>query len=131
MKACGEKWQAAKAAGTTGGTTWPKFLAECRSGAAKTQPAAATSSTSAATAAKAEPAKAAAAAKPPAPQPTGSIVFPNEVSPKFSSLSAGRARRKTCSEQYQANKTNNANGGLKWLEKGGGYWSLCNAKLKT
>ncbi|MDB5649036.1 MAG: hypothetical protein JWL62_556 [Hyphomicrobiales bacterium] len=32
MKQCGDKWQAAKAAGTTGGTTWPKFLSECRSG---------------------------------------------------------------------------------------------------
>jgi hypothetical protein len=27
---------------------------------------------------------------------------------------------------YQANKATNANGGLKWMQKGGGYWSECN-----
>jgi hypothetical protein len=27
MKQCGEQWQAAKAAGTTSGATWPQFLA--------------------------------------------------------------------------------------------------------
>jgi hypothetical protein len=26
---------------------------------------------------------------------------------------------------YQANKATNANGGLKWIQKGGGYWSEC------
>jgi hypothetical protein len=31
MEKSGEKWQAAKAAGSTNGATWPKFLAECRS----------------------------------------------------------------------------------------------------
>ena len=30
MKQCGEQWQAAKAAGTTNGETWPQFLAQCR-----------------------------------------------------------------------------------------------------
>ena len=30
MKQCGEQWQAAKAAGTTSGETWPQFLAQCR-----------------------------------------------------------------------------------------------------
>jgi hypothetical protein len=28
MKQCGEQWQAAKAAGTTNGETWPQFLAQ-------------------------------------------------------------------------------------------------------
>jgi hypothetical protein len=31
---------------------------------------------------------------------------------------------------YQANKATNANGGLKWIQKGGGYWSECNKYLK-
>ena len=31
---------------------------------------------------------------------------------------------------YQANKATNANGGLKWMQKGGGYWSECNKYLK-
>jgi hypothetical protein len=30
MKQCGEQWQAAKAAGTTNGESWPQFLAQCR-----------------------------------------------------------------------------------------------------
>jgi len=30
MKMCGEQWQAAKAAGTMNGETWPQFLAQCR-----------------------------------------------------------------------------------------------------
>ena len=30
MKQCGNQWQAAKAAGTTIGQTWPQFLAACR-----------------------------------------------------------------------------------------------------
>ena len=33
----------------------------------------------------------------------------------------------TCFEQYNANKANNANGGMKWIQKGGGgYYSECN-----
>ena len=30
MKQCGAWWQAAKAAGTTGGASWPQFLKSCR-----------------------------------------------------------------------------------------------------
>lgn len=30
MKVCGDKWQQAKAAGTTNGEAWPQFLAQCR-----------------------------------------------------------------------------------------------------
>ena len=45
MKMCGEQWQAAKAAGTTNGETWPQFLAQCRAqqktGAATPAPTAA------------------------------------------------------------------------------------------
>lgn len=36
----------------------------------------------------------------------------------------------TCLEQYYANKQNNTLGGLKWIQKGGGYYSLCNSRLK-
>ena len=34
------------------------------------------------------------------------------------------------SRQYKANKVNNMNGGLKWIQKGGGYYSMCNKHLK-
>ena len=30
MKICASQWKEAKAAGTTGGQTWPQFLAQCR-----------------------------------------------------------------------------------------------------
>ena len=33
----------------------------------------------------------------------------------------------TCLDQYNANK---ANGGLNWIQKGGGYYSECNKRLK-
>ena len=48
----------------------------------------------------------------------------------ISNESEGRARMHTCLEQYYANKENNALGGLKWIQKGGGYYSLCNTRLK-
>jgi hypothetical protein len=130
MKACGEKWQAAKAANATNGSTWSKFLAECRTGLA----AAATTTAAAPPVAKPVSEKPAVAKpvaeKAPAAPKDGTPVFPAVVSAKFAELGAGRARQKTCSEQYQANKASNGNGGLRWLEKGGGYWSLCNKKLK-
>lgn len=32
MRLCASRWKDAKAAGTTGGQTWPQFLAQCRAG---------------------------------------------------------------------------------------------------
>lgn len=61
---------------------------------------------------------------------TSTAVFPKAVSPKFASETPSKARLHTCAEQYKANKAANANGGLKWIMKGGGYWSECNKKLK-
>lgn len=31
----------------------------------------------------------------------------------------------TCLDQYNTNKTGTGNGGLKWIQKGGGYYSEC------
>ena len=72
--------------------------------------------------------------RPPLPKPAGrakAAVFPKAVAQKYSNESAGKARLKTCADQYNANKAANANGELKWIEKGGGYWSQCNTKLKS
>jgi hypothetical protein len=52
------------------------------------------------------------------------------VDPKYSKETAGKGRMHTCVDQYNANKAANANGGMKWIEKGGGYYSECNKKLK-
>ena len=58
------------------------------------------------------------------------VKFPSAVSAKFASETPGKARMHTCLEQYYANKDANALDGLKWIQKGGGFYSLCNAKLK-
>ncbi len=130
QKECSEKYQAAKTAGTLGGKSWNEFRkTECvaNAPAPTTEPAAKPSAT---TDSKktAEPTKEATPAKPAATP--SAAVFPTAVSPKYSSESAGRARMHTCRDQYNANKATNANGGLKWIVKGGGYYSECNKRLK-
>ena len=70
------------------------------------------------------------AVTPAAPKAPGNAVFPTAVSPKYTNESVGKARMHTCLDQYKANKATNANGGLKWIEKGGGYYSECNKQLK-
>ena len=62
--------------------------------------------------------------------PSGPAVYPNAVDPKYSKETAGKARMHTCVDQYNANKATNGNGGLKWIQKGGGYYSECSKKLK-
>jgi hypothetical protein len=127
---CSAKYQAAKTAGTLNGQKWNDFRkAQCSADATPAAaPAAAAPAAPAApppkTAAKKE------AAPPPAPAATGNATFPSAVDPKYSSLSAGKQRFKTCDDQYNANKATNANGGLKWIQKGGGYYSECNKRLK-
>ena len=81
------------------------------------------------TAASLECSKEAAPAAAPA-APAGPAMFPSAVDPKYSKESAGKARMHTCVDQYNANKATNANGGLKWIQKGGGYYSECTKKLK-
>lgn len=58
------------------------------------------------------------------------LVLPKAVSPKYSSETPGQARMHTCVEQYLANKATDSNGGMKCVEKGGGYYSNCNQALK-
>lgn len=140
---CSAKYQAAKAAGTLGDQKWNDFRkAQCGADAA---PAAATTAapkeapkaaaapkeTPKAAAAPKEAPKAAEAPKPAAaPAAAGAAVYPTAVSPKYSSETAGKARMHTCVDQYNANKATNANGGLKWIQKGGGYYSECTKRLK-
>ena len=122
---CSAKYQAAKTAGTLNGMKWNDFRkAQC--GADATPAAAPAAAPAPTTAAKKE------AAPPPAPAPvaTGNPVFPSAVDPKYSALSPGKQRFKTCDDQYNANKATKANGGLNWIQKGGGYYSECNKRLK-
>ena len=50
---------------------------------------------------------------------------------KYSGETPGKGRRQTCLDQYRLNKVSNSNGGLKWVQKGGGYYSECNKRLRT
>jgi hypothetical protein len=58
-------------------------------------------------------------------------VFPTAISPKYESeKDLDKARTKTCADQFTANKVANANGGLVWVEKDGGYYAECVIRLK-
>jgi hypothetical protein len=104
MKECSAKFQAAKSAGTLKEKNWQEFRkAQC--GAAGGAGGGATGAL---------------------PGPT----FPTAVSPKYSQESAGKARMHTCLDQYRANKASNKNGGLRWIQRGGGYYSECTKQLK-
>ena len=69
-------------------------------------------------------------AAPAAPMATGNATFQMSVDAKYAKETAGKARMHSCLDQYNANKTTNGNGGLKWIQKGGGYYSECNKRLK-
>ena len=123
---CSAKYQAAKTAGTLDGQKWNDFRkAQCGADSAAAPTAGAPK------AAEAKPAASKAAAAPAAgPAPTGNAIFPSAVDSKYSKETPAKARMNTCVDQYNANKAGNANGGLKWIQKGGGYFSECTKKLK-
>jgi len=135
---CSAKYQAAKAAGTLGDQKWNDFRkAQCGADAT----AAPTAAAPAAAAPAAEPKEAAkkpskkeakeAAKEAAAPAaPSGPAAFPNAVDAKYAKETPAKQRLHTCVDQYNANKASNANGGMKWIQKGGGYFSECNKKLK-
>lgn len=120
MAECSTKYQAAKSGGTLGGMKWNDFRkANCGASASDddTVPAASEANYTS------EP------EKPTARAPKG-VKFPSAVASKYSSETPGKARMHTCLDQYYANKDADALGGLKWIQKGGGFYSLCNARLK-
>jgi hypothetical protein len=59
------------------------------------------------------------------------VVFPTAIAPKYTGEQPDKARTLTCADQFTANKTTNGNGGLKWIEKSGGYYSECVVRLKS
>jgi hypothetical protein len=108
MKQCGEQWQAAKAAGTTNGATWPQFLAQCR--------------------AQLSSGAASAPASAPAPQ-TGSL-FPWQQPATPASTSApvsGQSVMKQCGAQWQAAKANGTTNGESWPQ----FLKACRAQLAS
>ena len=145
LKDCSTKYQAAKAGGTLGSQSWNDFQRlQCASDAAPAAAATTSEATSGASSASspsptakpamtsaASPAQAAAQTTAKAAVKTvGNLVFPKAIAAAYSSESVGKARMHTCLDQYKANKATNANGGLEWIQKGGGYYSECNKQLK-
>ena len=120
MSQCSTKYQAAKTAGTLNGMKWNDFRkAQCGAGASEDDTVPAVD-------------EATYTGEPDAPKtkaPRG-VKFPSSIAKKYAAETAGKARMHTCLDQYYANKDANSLNGLKWIQKGGGYYSLCNAKLK-
>ena len=113
MAECSAKYKAAKTAGTLSGMKWNDFRkAQCGSDVG------------------AGPAAANAPSPSTGMRGVGSAVFPTAITPKYSNQPAGKARMATCLDQYKTNKANNANGGMKWIQRGGGYYSECTKRLK-
>ena len=58
-------------------------------------------------------------------------IFPTVIAPKYTNeKDLDKARTRTCADQFTANKASNATGGLKWVEKDGGYYAECINRLK-
>lgn len=135
-KDCSVKYQAAKQAGTLNGQKWNDFRkAECGA-----PPDAATTTVpnplapSAAKPAAPTPTPNTIAARPtaaPAPSAVGTAAYPSAVDPKYAKESAGKARMHTCLDSYNAAKAAGTLGDAKWIQKGGGYYSECNKRLKS
>lgn len=154
MAECSTKYQTAKTAGTLNGMTWNDFRkSQCGSStdttaaATTTAPAAATTTVTTKKAKVSATTTAAAATDPGseptadnttnAPEPTAptmkapkNVVFPRAVAALYANETPAKQRMHTCLDQYRTDKANNALGGLVWIQKGGGYYSICNAKLK-
>ena len=125
MKECSVKYKAAQSAGTLKSKTWSEFRkAECGTTAS------ATPTGTPATDAKAAVPKGGDTTTTTGIGSGGAATFPSAIPPKYSKEPAGKARMQTCLDQYNANKASNANGGLKWTQKGGGYYSECTKQLK-
>lgn len=101
MQECSAAYKQAQSAGSLGGMGWQEFR-KARCGTASS----------------------------PGSAYLPGAVFPRGIAPRYTSEQPGKARRLTCLDQYRMNKAGNGNGGLKWVQKGGGYYSECNRRLK-
>ncbi|TAV64735.1 hypothetical protein [Rhizobium leguminosarum] len=128
MKDCSAKYKAAQAANSLNGMKWNDFRkAQCGTDAAEATPAKPTPKDEP-TAANTENASEPAPTKVAAPK---GVVFPTKVAAQYANETPGKGRMHTCLDQYKLDKTNNSLNGLTWIKKGGGYYSICNSKLKS
>ncbi|WP_271893298.1 hypothetical protein [Candidatus Phyllobacterium onerii] len=131
MKECSVKYKAAQSAGEAEGVSWSEFRkAQCTmpaEAADKSTNSAPTEANAKTTEDKPETQKKAEVV---ARSPSGKTTFPSSIAEKFAAEKPAKARMHTCLEQYHVNKKGGTLGGARWIEKGGGYYKLCNAKLK-
>jgi len=112
MKECTEKFAQAKQSGSLNGEKWSDFrVSQCNI------PNVASVETT-----QAQPTAA-------IEIPTG-VIFPDKIDSKFASERPAQQRMKTCLDSYRANRDAKTLNGMKWVQKGGGYYSACNARLK-
>ncbi len=137
MTECSAKYQAAKQAGTLGGKNWNAFRqTECGTApdaatSTVTNPLAPAGTKPTAAAPAPSPAPPATAAKPATvPSTGGSAAYPAAIDPKYAKETPGKARMHTCLDGYNAAKAAGTLGDAKWIQKGGGYYSECNKRLK-
>jgi len=112
FKACGAKYQAAKADGSLGGRKWLDYRrVECgiTADAIRKQPVRSEVSRT---------------------EATRRLPFPAALASEFSDRKPWEARMRTCLKTYHEAKKAGALYGVKWVEKGGGYYSLCSARLR-
>lgn len=127
LKDCSALYQAAKKNGTLGTRNWSEF----RTGTC-TEAGPTTGSAAAAAVAAQQDGSTAAAATPAAPAPPAVVAaMPAAIDPKYAAEKPSRARLHTCSDAYRAAKKAGALNGLRWIQPGGGFYSLCNRKLKA
>jgi len=134
MKECSVKYKAAQSAGEAEGISWSEFRkTQCTTPAdtgaadASTNPAPTEAKTKTT---EEKPEKTPKKAEVVTKSPSGKTTFPSSIAAKFAAEKPAKARMHTCVEQYHVNKAANTLGGMRWIEKGGGYYKLCNAKLK-
>ena len=121
MKECSAKYQAAKTDGSAKDMKWNDYRAKFCGTEAATEDAADDKAVAGTTDKEPETPSAAA--------PKG-VTFPKVSDKKYATETPARARLKTCADSYHVNKEAGTLNGLKWIQKGGGYWSLCSAALK-
>ncbi|CDN54975.1 RTX toxin hemolysin-type calcium-binding protein [Neorhizobium galegae bv. officinalis bv. officinalis str. HAMBI 1141] len=122
MKECSTKYQAAKADGSAATMKWNDYRAKfCGAEAAVADKA---DEDEVAKTAEKEP------EKPTMVAPKGTK-FPKAVDKKYATETPAKGRLHTCVDAYHANKDAGTLNDLKWIQKGGGYWSLCNTALKA
>ena len=120
MKECSAKYQTAKADDSLNGMKWNDFRkSECGANASDDDTVPSFDEANYST----EPESPVTAA------PRG-VSFPRGIARKFLSETPAKQRMHTCLEEYYSNKDADTLNGLRWIQKGGGYYSICNARLK-